>query len=157
MLPYSDACVQLVKDSEGFSPYPAPDPVGIGTVCWGHKVMPGEHYAGAQTEDQCEPILRTDLGIAWACVAANVTTTLGQGQVDSCTDFVFNEGAGNFERSTLLKLINSDQLEQAANEFLKWDLSGGKVLQGLITRRQKEQALFMSDFPDVDQTNTLPS
>ena len=150
MLPYSDACVQLVKDSEGFSPYPAPDPVGIGTVCWGHKVRPGEHYAGAQTEEQCEPILKADLDTAWAVVAGNCMTSLGQGQVDACTDFTFNEGESNFKDSTLLKFINTGQLEQAANEFLRWKWADGKILQGLITRRQKEQALFMSDFPDVD-------
>ena len=36
------------------------------------------------------------------------------------------------------------QFEGAADEFLRWNKAGGKVLNGLTRRREAERALFLS-------------
>ena len=58
------------------------------------------------------------------------------------TDFVFNLGFGNLERSTLLRLLNAGDYAGAAMEFPKWHLP---PLPGIIRRRAAEQALFLRD------------
>lgn len=68
----------------------------------------------------------------------------GEGEFDSLVDFVFNLGAGNFDHSTLLALVNKGDMQDAANEFEKWDRCEGKAVAGLLRRRQAEEALFES-------------
>lgn len=143
MLRYSTACVQLAKDSEGFAPYPAPDPVGLSTVGYGHKCLPGEHYTGRMSEEDADALLTSDLDKAWQVLDNNVTVDLSQGQVDALTDWIFNLGGGRFTGSTLLKKINADD-PTAADELLKWDHAGSQVLPGLQIRREKERALYIA-------------
>ncbi|EBY2991617.1 lysozyme, partial [Salmonella enterica subsp. enterica serovar Typhimurium] len=46
--------------------------------------------------------------------------------------------------STLLRKLNSGDYAGAADEFLRWNKAGGKVLNGLTRRREAERALFLS-------------
>lgn len=67
-----------------------------------------------------------------------------QGAFDACVSFAFNAGLGNFQRSTIRMKNNRGEFEQAADAFLKWVKGGGKVLPGLVKRRQDERKLFLS-------------
>lgn len=70
-------------------------------------------------------------------------TNLTQNQYNALCSFVYNLGSGALDKSSLKKLILSngtkDQIKAA---FLKWDIAGGKVIQGLLSRRNKEATLF---------------
>ena len=57
-------------------------------------------------------------------------------------DFIYNLGAGKFRSSTLLKKLNAGDYNGAAAEFDNWDHAGGKVLAGLLKRREAETKLF---------------
>jgi lysozyme len=59
------------------------------------------------------------------------------------TSFAFNVGLGNLQASTLRQKHNRGDFEGASDEFLKWNLAGGKVLPGLVTRRRDERALYL--------------
>lgn len=39
---------------------------------------------------------------------------------------------------------NRGDFDEAANEFLKWTKAGGRVLPGLVKRRNDERALYLS-------------
>ena len=39
---------------------------------------------------------------------------------------------------------NRGEFEDAADEFLKWTKAAGKVLPGLVKRRNDERALYLS-------------
>ena len=67
-----------------------------------------------------------------------------QGAFDACVSFAFNAGLGNFQRSSMRMAINRGDWEEAAEGFMKWTKGGGKVLPGLVRRRQAERALFLS-------------
>ena len=69
-----------------------------------------------------------------------------QGAFDACVSFSFNLGLGNFQRSTLRMKINQHNMLGAADEFLKWNKAGGKVLRGLTNRRNDERSLFLSNY-----------
>ena len=67
-----------------------------------------------------------------------------QGAFDACVSFAFNAGLGNFQRSSMRMAINRGDWEEAAEGFMKWTKGGGKVLPGLVRRREAEKALFLS-------------
>ena len=79
-----------------------------------------------------------------ASVNRHVTVSISQGQFDALCDFVYNDGDGAFEESTLLRLLNDGQIMAAAAEFIKWDHSGGVVVPGLLRRRIAERDMFLS-------------
>ena len=68
-----------------------------------------------------------------------------QGAFDACVSFAFNAGLGNFQRSSIRMAINRQDWEKAADSFMAWTKGGGKVLPGLVRRREAEKALFLSD------------
>jgi lysozyme len=67
-----------------------------------------------------------------------------QGAFDACVSFSFNAGLGNFQRSAIRMKNNRGEFEAASDEFLKWVKGGGKVLPGLVKRRQDERKLYLS-------------
>ena len=79
--------------------------------------------------------------IAWAAREVNrlVHVQVSQAEFDALVDFTFNVGCGNFLHSTLLELLNKGDHQHAANEFERWDKSGGKVVAGLLRRRCAEK------------------
>jgi lysozyme len=77
-------------------------------------------------------------------VARLFPVVLAQGQFDALVSFAFNLGLGGVQRSTLRSKILRGEIEEAADEFLKFTKGGGKVLPGLVKRRNDERALFLS-------------
>ena len=73
-----------------------------------------------------------------------VSGKITQNQFDALVSFAFNLGTGNLRNSTLLKKLNKDDFENAANEFLKWDMASGHQMAGLTRRRKAERALFLT-------------
>jgi lysozyme len=141
----SPAGIELIKAHEGLRLAAYPDP-GTGgepwTIGYGHTggVRPGDRI----TADEAERILRDDLAWAEQAVAERVSpmVDLTQHQFDALVSLVFNIGRGAFERSTLLRKINTADVEGAAREFSRWVHAGGRVLPGLVRRRQAEAELF---------------
>ena len=58
--------------------------------------------------------------------------------------FAFNLGTGALAHSTLLRDLNVGNYQAAADQFLRWNHAGGRVLAGLTRRRQAERKLFLS-------------
>jgi lysozyme len=67
-----------------------------------------------------------------------------QGAFDALVSFAFNAGLGNVQRSTIRMKANRGDWEGAAAAFRMWTKGGGKVLPGLVRRREAEIALFLS-------------
>jgi lysozyme len=58
------------------------------------------------------------------------------------TDFAYNLGVARYRSSTLRKRVDAQDWEAAKEELMKWVRGGGKVLPGLVRRRQAEAALL---------------
>ena len=114
---------------------------GIWTIGFGH-VGPEVVEGLTWTQDQADSQLVMDTLHATSVVNRFVTIGLSQPAFDAVVDFVFNVGSGNFEGSTMLKLLNAGNLEAAADEFQKWDHASGVVVAGLLRRRIAEEAEF---------------
>jgi lysozyme len=108
---------------------------------WGHTgpdVRPGMVI----TREMAVDWLRADVRGAEAVVKRDVTVALNQEEYDALVDLVFNIGSGNFDTSTLLRKLNAGDTVGAIAEFARWNLAGGKVLAGLVKRREAERVLF---------------
>jgi lysozyme len=95
--------------------------------------------------DEIDALLAADLqrfeaGVLRLCPA----TVNRQCHLDSIVSFAFNVGLGNLQSSTLRMKYNREDYDGAADEFLKWNKAGGKVLRGLERRREAERALFLA-------------
>jgi lysozyme len=73
-----------------------------------------------------------------------VTVDLTQEMVDACLSLMYNIGGGNFQKSTLVKMINQEDWCAAADAFLSWNKANGKAMPGLTKRRNAERTLFLS-------------
>jgi lysozyme len=66
---------------------------------------------------------------------------------DALISLVYNIGRAAFSRSTLLRLLNAGDKAEAAEQFLRWNRAGGRVVLGLVKRRTAERSLFLfSDY-----------
>lgn len=140
----SDVGRDLVGRHEGTKNAAYVDPVGIVTICTGHTktARPGM----VLSDEQCLALLRADLAEAVSVLeweAAGLTLT--QGEVDAYVSFIFNVGASNFRRSTLLKLVRAGKRREACDQLLLWVYADGQKLRGLEKRRAEERKLCLRD------------
>ena len=156
----SDKAKELIKHHEGvrFKPYLCP--AKLWTVGVGHVLYPEQGKLKIEdrgrvslrdadnrswSKEEVDALLSFDLarferGVARLCPAA----VNNQNHFDALVSFSFNVGLGNLQNSGLRFKYNRGEYDFAANEFLKWAKAGGKVLAGLLKRRQDERNLFMS-------------
>ncbi|ERK18600.1 Mur1 [Pantoea sp. AS-PWVM4] len=136
----SNAGMELIKRSEGLELKAYRDSVGVLTIGYGHTF--GVKPDDVVTPLQAEKFLRDDLSVAELTVNTSVKVKITQGQFDAMVSFVFNLGAGNFVKSTLLRKLNAGDYKGAAAEFGKWTFAGKKELPGLVRRRAAEKGMF---------------
>lgn len=146
----SEKGIRLIKQFEGcrLTAYPDPrtggDPWTIG-YGWTHPVD-GKPVKRGMTIDQAtaDRLLKTGLVGYENDVLKVAKVKLTQGQFDALVSFAYNVGSRAISTSTLLKKLNDGDIKGAADEFLRWNKAGGKVLNGLTRRREAERALFLS-------------
>ena len=116
--------------------------IGFGTTVYpnGIKVMKGDTC----TEAQAKTYMAHDLKKFEVAVNKAVTVQLNQNQFDALLSLAYNIGASAFSQSTLVKKLNANDIRGAADQFDVWVNAGGKRMQGLVNRRAKEKALFLS-------------
>ena len=140
MIAPSDACLALVKASEGCRLTAYRDLANVLTIGYGHThgVTEGQTI----TQAQADAMLLEDVDDAWTQVSGMLTVEITQGECDALTDFCFNLGAGRLRNSTLLRLLNAGNVGGASQQFKYWVFANGMPQKGLITRRAAEKALF---------------
>jgi lysozyme len=113
----------------------------VPTICAGHTA--GVHLGDVAGHAECLQYLAEDEAAALKEVDRDINTPISDFQRIAFADFVFNDGAGNFRRSSMLRLANDGDIVGACNALLKWDRASGHVLPGLVRRRQAERDLCM--------------
>jgi lysozyme len=138
----SPAGLALLKVSEGFRSQTYFDVAGFRTIGFGHRLTPGEVFPEGVTVNEANDILAHDIAIAEASVKYLVKVPLTQGQFDALVDFVFNLGGTRLLGSTLLRLLNAGNVDQAGLELLKWNHAGQTIVPALTRRRTAEYHLW---------------
>lgn len=70
-----------------------------------------------------------------------VKVPLHQHEYDAYVSLSYNIGAGAFCGSTLVRKLNAGDYAGACAEISRWNRQGGRVLRGLVLRRERERAL----------------
>jgi lysozyme len=117
--------------------------IGYGSTYWpdGRKVKQGDNLTDAK---QAETLLRTTVEQYEKAVSGTVKVHLTQNQFDALVSFAFNIGISAFKGSTLVKILNKTDITPVADQLLVWNKQSGKVLNGLVRRREMERSLFLS-------------
>lgn len=148
----------LIKTSEGKVNRSYLDAAGIPTICYGHT-GPEVRLGQVATDAQCDAILMEDIRVHLAGVKGCTYAPLNQNQQDAIVSLAFNIGVRNYCHSTLARKLNAGDYDGAAAEFPKWNkttINGRKVvLNGLTTRRLREQRLFLT--PVRHENNSFAS
>ena len=137
----NDAGLDLVKEFEGFRSRAYVCPAGKLTYGYGHTsgVTPYSEI----TEHDALILLKKDLSYFEDKVRRCVEVELNSNQFSALVSFTYNLGEDSLYKSTLLTKLNKKDYEGAANEFSKWVYAVGKILPGLVKRREKEKQLFL--------------
>ena len=130
----------LIKKFEGCELTSYQDSVGVWTIGYGHTK--GVYAGMSITQEEAEQMLLIELEEYEGYIEKYVVVPLTQNQFDALVVWVYNLGPTNLRRSTLLKELNSGNYTAAGKEITKWNKAGGKVLAGLVRRREAEAKLF---------------
>lgn len=88
--------------------------------------------------------LEKDVRVAEDAVRSCVTVPLTQGEMDAYTSLAFNIGGEAFCASTLVKKLNAGDYPGACLELKRWVYVDGKVVHGLVKRRNMEFQMCMN-------------
>jgi lysozyme len=137
----SDNGLNLIKDFEGIRLSAYPDSSGVWTI--GYGSTQGVHPGMVISLAQADQMLRNEISTDESYVTAVVNVDIAQSMFDAMVSFTYNIGQGNFQKSSVLRLVNIGDFISAANAFLLWNKAGGIIVPGLTRRRQAERKLFL--------------
>jgi len=145
-LALSTAGAEFIARFEGFRPDVYICPAGFATIGYGHRIKPTEdiHHL---TQGEALDLLMTDAVREARPVARALQAHIHieQHEADALISLAFNCGGNAISRSTLVRKLNERaSLIEVADEFLKWNRSGGKTSKGLTRRRIAERLLFLT-------------
>ena len=135
--------LDLIKNAEGLSLSAYRCPAGVLTIGYGHTgndVKPGMLI----TAVEANKMLQDDVARFEAGVSEVINKPMTQGQFDALVDFAFNLGLGALRGSTLATKFKNGDIKGASRELSKWVWGGGKMLPGLVKRREAARVLFDS-------------
>lgn len=143
-----DLAATLCRRFEGFRAKPYICPAGYPTIGYGTVWKPD----GTRVTMDDAPV-SVELANEWlvselrnnymaGVLKASPRLIANPRALAAMTDFAYNLGVARYRASTLRKRVNEDDFEGAKVELQKWVRGGGKVLPGLVRRRQAEAALL---------------
>ena len=132
--------IALIKKFEGCELDAYQDAVGVWTIGYGHikDVKEGMQITKAQAEE----MLVEELSEYENHVSNAVDNQLDQCMFDALVSWTYNLGPTNLNSSTMLKVLNAREYEEVPAQIKRWNKAGGKVLEGLVRRREAEALLF---------------
>jgi lysozyme len=137
--------LEFIKRAEGFVPKIYNDQ-GHPAIGYGYRLTPQEaiKYKDGITEEEAEKLLLNKIKEKIRIIEKLIKVELSQNQQDAIISLVYNIGIGNFQNSSLLKYLNEKKFDLIPDEFRKWRRSGGKILPGLVARREEEIKLWLT-------------
>jgi lysozyme len=130
----------LIKKFEGCELEAYKCAAGVWTI--GYGSTKGVKEKDTITQEQADGLLLHEMEEYEGYIKDAVTVDLKQNQFDALVSWVFNLGPANLKSSTMLKVLNNKEYDDVPAQIKRWNKAGGKVLQGLIRRREAEALLF---------------
>ncbi|MFW1837583.1 lysozyme [Acinetobacter gyllenbergii] len=138
--------INLITSFEDLKLNAYDDGVGVWSIGFGTTVYPTGvpvRQGDSCTLEQANSFFQYDLKRFEKAVNEAITVPISQNQFDALVSLSYNIGSYAFKSSTLVKYLNVLDEYAAAEQFLVWNKAGGKVLKGLVRRREAEKSLFL--------------
>lgn len=156
----NQAGLDLIKEFEGFRAETYRCSAGVLTIGYGTTAAAGVGIDPKPgmiiSEAQAAEYLAKTVGKFGAQIRPMLKREPNPNQWAAMVSLAYNIGPGAFSKSSVLRLFNAGDDEGAADAFLMWNKSKGKVLKGLTRRREAEKALFLTR-PDAPVNETAKS
>lgn len=138
----NDAGKSLIKSFEKCSLIAYNDGYGVWTQGWGHThgITPSSTPI---MQDEADQWFDSDIAIFEPMVNTIITIPLNDNQYSALVSLCFNAGSAPLHQ-TLGTKLNAGDYTGAADQFLRWVYAGGRLSDGLVNRRLKEKALFLT-------------
>ena len=132
--------LSLIKKFEGCELEAYKCAAGVWTIGYGStkEVKEGDTL----TQEKADDLLLHEMNEYEGYVNDLVKVKLEQNQFDALVSWVFNLGPANLKASTMLKFLNAGDYHLIPSQIKRWNKASGKVLEGLIRRREAEALLF---------------
>jgi len=149
-----EIATELCRRFEGYRANPYLCPAGVPTIGYGLTFYADGRKVTMQDPPMDEPTARNLLiselmhryapGAIRQCpiLLTLAVTANDWGKLNAIVDFAYNLGVGRLQTSTLKRKINAQDWEGAKEQLMLWVRGGGKVLPGLVKRREAERALM---------------
>tara|TARA_B110001452_G_C15207901_1_gene419006 strand:+ start:528 stop:971 length:444 start_codon:yes stop_codon:yes gene_type:complete len=136
----SEEGISLIKKFEGCKLEAYLDAVDVPTIAYGRTkdVKIGDICTQQQAEDWLEEELVEYEGYVNEAVKVELT----QPQFDSLVSWTYNLGPSNLNRSSMLRVLNASDYDNVPEQIMRWNKAGGRVLAGLVRRREAEAEMF---------------
>lgn len=145
--PITAATLALVKEFEGLELKAYKDAVGVWTIGYGTTAMAGVGIVPTPglriTQAEAEMYLKRGLEKFAQKIDPRFLRPIGANQRGAFLSLAYNIGPNAFARSSALRKFNAGDVAGAAQAILLWNKAGGKILKGLVRRREAERALFL--------------
>jgi lysozyme len=144
-----DLAIGLCKEFEGFRSAPYLCPAGVSTIGYGSTRYANGRRVTLKDERMTEAgalaLLKHELQNTYLLPLLKLSPVLttNERQANAILDFVYNLGISKYESSTLRKMVDAANWQGAAKEIIKWNKGGGKILPGLVRRREAEAKLLV--------------
>lgn len=140
MLTEVSKLTELVKQFEGCRLKAYLCPAGVWTIGWG-STGKGINYGSIWTQEQADKRLEQDCK-AILTLVSYYTRGLSGNPLVAASSFTYNLGIGKYRASTFRRRLLEGNMEAAKVQLMRWTRANGKVLKGLVRRRQAEMELI---------------
>ena len=138
--------IAIIRKYEGLKLRAYICPSGLPTIGYGATFyMNGSRVqiGDVITIDHADKLLHFQVKLFADEVRRTVKSNINENQLGALVSFCFNVGGAAFGKSTLAKKVNANPSDSTIrNEFMRWTRGGGKVLPGLVKRREEEANLY---------------
>jgi lysozyme len=138
----TQSTLDYIVEEEGYRNKAYKDTKGLWTIGVGHLIKADEQHliTTTLTDEEVKDLLKSDLKWCSEAVEGSVKVPLTQNQFDALYSLCFNIGEGAFRRSTVVRKLNENDIQGAADAILMWNKP-----PELKKRREREKALFLAD------------
>ena len=144
----NQAALDLIKEFEGFRSETYRDIAGVLTIGYGTTAAAGVGIVPVPgmtiTKAEAEWYLQKAVDKFAAQIAKYITAPIDENEFGAFVSLAYNIGPTAFRKSSALRYFNAGDKTRAANNIRLFNKAGGKVLKGLVRRREAERALFLT-------------
>ena len=159
----NQATIDLIKRWEGCKLKAYKDVAGVWTVGYGLTSRAGFIEVGPETtltQDEADWYLEQVVNDFASKIAPMITAPINENQFGAFASLAYNIGVGGFGKSSALRRFNAGQIMEVPAAMRMWKKAGGKVVQGLVNRREAEIKLFLTpvvEKPVASQGRSKPT